>query len=231
MTKSKKRMNRRDFINSSVLSSITLAIGSTVVYGNKIPEGYTLLGMQDPDPFKLFNISNEMTVLNDRPWNIESKAHLLNDKITPNKFMFISNNGIIPEDIDVASWKLIVDGESAMSAKEYTLEDLKKNFKHYTYQLTLECGGNGRKEFNPPAKGNQWGLGAVHCSNWTGIRLKDLLEDVGVKANAVYVAYYAADLHLSRNPEKEPISRGLPMAKALEDQTLIAFQLNGEDIP
>jgi len=231
MTKSKKRMNRRDFINSSVLSSITLAIGSTVVYGNKIPEGYTLLGMQDPDPFKLFNISNEMTVLNDRPWNIESKAHLLNDKITPNKFMFIRNNGIIPEDIDVASWKLIVDGESAMSAKEYTLEDLKKNFKHYTYQLTLECGGNGRKEFNPPAKGNQWGLGAVHCSNWTGIRLKDLLEDVGVKANAVYVAYYAADLHLSRNPEKEPISRGLPMAKALEDQTLIAFQLNGEDIP
>jgi len=208
-----------------------MAIGSTVVYGNMIPVGYTPLAMQDPDPFKLFNISDQMTILNDRPWNIESKAHLLNDKVTPNQYMFIRNNGILPDSIDVDSWKLTVDGESALSSKEYTLTDLKNNFKHYTYQLTLECGGNGRKEFNPPAKGNQWDVGAVHCSNWTGIRLKDLLEDVGVATNAVYVAYYAADLHLSRNPEKEPISRGMPMSKALEEETLIAFQLNGEDIP
>lgn len=224
-------MNRRNFISSSVLSSLTMAIGSTVVYGNMIPKGYTPLAMQDPDPFKLFNISDQMTILNDRPWNIESKAHLLNDKVTPNQYMFIRNNGIIPDSIDVDSWKLTVDGESALSSKEYTLADLKNNFKRYTYQLTLECGGNGRKEFNPPAKGNQWDVGAVHCSNWTGIRLKDLLEDVGVASNAVYVAYYAADLHLSRNPEKEPISRGMPMSKALEEETLIAFQLNGEDIP
>lgn len=224
-------MNRRNFISTSVLSSLTMAIGSTVVYGNMIPKGYTPLAMQDPDPFKLFNISDQMTILNDRPWNIESKAHLLNDKVTPNQYMFIRNNGIIPDSIDVDSWKLTVDGESALSSKEYTLADLKNNFKRYTYQLTLECGGNGRKEFNPPAKGNQWDVGAVHCSNWTGIRLKDLLEDVGVASNAVYVAYYAADLHLSRNPEKEPISRGMPMSKALEEETLIAFQLNGEDIP
>ena len=224
-------MNRRNFINSSVLSSITLALGTTVVYGELIPEGYTPLAIQEPDPFKLFNISDQMTVLNDRPWNIESKAHLLNDKVTPNKYMFIRNNGIIPQDISLDSWKLTVDGESALNSKEYTLEDLKNKFKQYTYQLTLECGGNGRKEFNPPAKGNQWGVGAVHCSNWTGVRLKDVLEDVGLRPNAVYVAYYAADLHLSGNPEKEPISRGIPISKALEDETLIAFQLNGEDIP
>lgn len=224
-------MNRRNFISSSVLSSLTIAIGSTVVYGNMIPEGYIPVAMQEPDPFKLFNISDQMTILNDRPWNIESKAHLLNDRVTPNQYMFIRNNGIMPDDIDVGSWKLTVNGESALNSKEYTLEELKRNFKHYTYQLTLECGGNGRKEFNPPAKGNQWGVGAVHCSNWTGIRLKDLLDDIGVASDAVYIAYYAADHHLSRNPEKEPISRGMPMSKAMEDETLIAFQLNGEDIP
>src|SRR5690606_41444962 len=102
-------MNRRYFINSSVLSSITLALGTTVVYGELIPEGYTPLAMQEPDPFKLFNISDQMTVLNDRPWNIESKAHLLNDKVTPNTYMFRRNNGLIPENIDFASWKLSVD--------------------------------------------------------------------------------------------------------------------------
>jgi DMSO/TMAO reductase YedYZ molybdopterin-dependent catalytic subunit len=224
-------MKRRNFISSSALTTLSLAVGSNIVYGKMMPEGYTPLAMQQPDPFKLFEISDQMTVLNDRPWNIESKAHLLNDKVTPNKFMFIRNNGIMPENIDVDTWKLVVDGESALSSKEYTLEDLKRNFKQYTYQLTLECGGNGRKEFNPPAKGNQWGVGAVHCSNWTGVRLKDVLEDVGIAPDAVYIAYYAADEHLSRNPEKEPISRGMPMFKALEEETLIAFQLNGEDIP
>src|SRR5690606_3218186 len=122
-------MNRRDFISSSVLSSLTLAIGNTVVYGHMIPKGYTPLAMQDPDPFQRFNISSEMTVLNDRPWNIEAKAHLLNDKVTPNQNMFIRNNGIMPENVDVDSWKLTVDGESVIAPKTYSLEDLKRNFK------------------------------------------------------------------------------------------------------
>ena len=108
---------------------------------------------------------------------------------------------------------------------------MKSKFKSYTYHLTLECGGNGRSEFDPPAKGNQWTIGAVSCAKWTGVRVRDLLEDVGIKPNAVYIAYHATDIHLSQNPEKEPISRGVPVAKALQDETLLAFQMNGEEIP
>lgn len=52
--------------------------------------------MQDPDPFKLFNKNKEMIVLNDKPWNIEAQAHLLDDKITPASSMFIRNNGLVP---------------------------------------------------------------------------------------------------------------------------------------
>jgi len=63
------------------------------------------------------------------------------------------------------------------------------------------------------------------------VRLRDILNEVGVKNDAVYIGYHAADIHLSRNPDKEPISRGVPMAKALQDETLIAFKMNGEDIP
>jgi DMSO/TMAO reductase YedYZ molybdopterin-dependent catalytic subunit len=54
---------------------------------------------------------------------------------------------------------------------------------------------------------------------------------VGLKDDAVYIGYHAADLHLSRNPDKEPISRGVPLSKALMEETLIAFQMNGKDIP
>jgi len=126
---------------------------------------------------------------------------------------------------------LFINGESVKQQKTYTLQELKSKFKHYTYQLTLECGGNGRSEFNPPAKGNQWTVGAVHCASWTGIRLKDLLEDVGIKSDAVYIAYHSADTHLSGDPSKEPISRGCPISKAMQEETLLAFQMNGKDIP
>ena len=224
-------MERRKFVKKSALSTLAAVLGADIVFGNALPEGYHLLGLQDPDPFKLFNKDPQMVVLNDKPWNMEAQAHLLDDKITPNKFMFIRNNGVIPENIDVANWTISFDGESAKQKKTYSLSELKSKFKQYTYQLTLECGGNGRSEFDPPAKGNQWTIGAVSCATWTGVRLKDVLADVGVQDDAVYIGYHAADTHLSGDPEKEPISRGVPMAKALQDETLIAFQMNGKDIP
>ena len=206
-------------------------LGTPIVFAHHAPKGYLPLAFEDPDPFRLFNKDREMTVLNDKPWNIEAKAHLLNDEVTPNKFMFIRNNGKIPENIDVNSWSLTIDGESVNQKKTYSLKELKSKFKKYTYQLTLECGGNGRSEFNPPAKGNQWTVGAVSCANWTGVRLRDILKDVGIKNDAVYIGYHAADTHLSGDPKKEPISRGVPMDKVLQDETLIAFEMNGEAIP
>ncbi|PWL40261.1 molybdopterin containing oxidoreductase [Flagellimonas aquimarina] len=224
-------MKRRSFISKGALGTFSTILGAEIVFGHEVPLGYTPLALQDPDPFKLFKKDSDMTVLNTKPWNIEAKAHLLDDKITPNKFMFIRNNGLIPENIDVNNWSLTIDGESVKKPKTYSLSELKTKFQQYTYQLTLECGGNGRSEFNPPAKGNQWTIGAVSCANWTGVRLKDVLEDVGLKSDAVYIGYHAADIHLSRNPEKEPISRGVPIAKAQQDETLLAFQMNGEDIP
>jgi len=174
---------------------------------------------------------SEMIVHNDRPWNIETPVHLLDDEITPTDKMFVRNNGLIPTELDEETWTLTIEGESVPNPKTYTLKELKSKFKHYTYALVLECGGNGRSEINPPATGNQWGYGAVNCGSWTGVRLRDVLEDVGIKDDAVYVGYYGTDKHLSGDPKKVVISRGVPMEKAKEDETLIAFQLNGEDIP
>ncbi len=224
-------MKRRKFVQNSVLGYMAAIIGAEIVYGHTMPSGYQPLGLQDPDPFKLFGKDEGMEVLNNRPWNIEAKAHLLDDPITPNKFMFIRNNGLIPENINASEWTLTIDGEAVSRSKTYTLQELQSRFPSHTYQLTLECGGNGRSEFDPPAKGNQWTVGAVSCASWTGVRLRDVLEDVGIKNNAVYIGYHAADVHLSRDPGKEPISRGAPMAKALQDETLLAFKMNGEDIP
>ena len=158
--------------------------------------------------------------------------HLLDDAITPVEKMFIRNNGLIPaEPIDPAKWTLTINGESVKAPKTYNLNDLKKRFTNHTYQLVLECGGNGRSGFEPQTTGNPWDQGAVSCAEWTGVRLKDVLADAGLKDDAVYIGYYGKDPHLSQDPTKVAISRGVPMKKALEDETLIAWAVNGKDIP
>jgi len=223
-------MDRKKFISSSVLASITAFFGSKFVLGKDIPA--TEEEVKTIDELKIIPEKHKgIIVLNPKPWNGEMPPHLLDDKITPANKLFVRNNGIAPLDINANNWTLTIEGESAKTKKTYTLQELKSKFKHYTYQLTLECGGNGRKEFNPPAKGNQWNLGAVGCPEWTGVRLKDVLKDVGIKSDAVYIGYYGKDIHLSGDPEKVVISRGVPIKKALENEALIAWAINGEDLP
>lgn len=224
-------MKRRSFLKKTGLGTIASIAGVHIVFASNIPEGYELLAFQDPDPFKMFDLDSSMVVLNNRPYNIEAQAHLLDDKVTPNDKMFIRNNGLIPKEINTDKWMLTIDGESVKGIKSYSLADLKTKFKAYTYQVTLECGGNGRSEFDPPAKGNQWTIGAVHCARWTGVRLKDLLEDTGIKDDAIYIGYHATDMHLSGDANKEPISRGVPLHKANQNETLIAYLMNDKPIP
>lgn len=222
---------RRGFLKKSALTAMGTMLGADIVFGSNLPPFTLPLAFQQDDPLRQLGKHPELIVLNNKPWNIETPAHLLDDAITPANKMFVRNNGLLPLNTDPTQWTLTIDGESVRAPKTYTLADLQTKFRHYSYQLVIECGGNGRKEFNPPAKGNQWGEGAVHCAQWTGVRLKDVLQDVGLKSDAVYIGYYGADIHLNGDPNKVVISRGVPMAKALEDETLLAFQMNGTDIP
>ncbi len=215
-------LSRRGFIKSSGLAALSTAVGSL------IPD--VLAGAQTP-----FQIpgKSELVVLNDRPINAETPAHLLDDAVTPANRLFVRNNGIPPaiEGIDPDQWTLQIAGESCIEPKSFTLADLKAKFEHRTLQLHIECGGNGRSEFYPPAKGNQWTTGAIGCPEWTGVGLRDVLENCGIRDDAVYVAYEGVDRHLSGDPRKRPISRGVPVAKAIEKESLIVWAMNGEPLP
>ena len=223
-------MKRRTFFEKSVLSTLATSLFSGYVFADNIPNGYQpLLPFGEKDALK--NKHKDLIVLGDKPWNVETPTWLLDDPVTPIDKMFIRNNGLVPETIDIDNWTLTIDGESVKKSKSYTIKELKKKFKEYSYNLVLECGGNGRSGFTPSASGNPWGQGAVHCAKWTGVRLKDILKDVGIKDDAVYIGYYGADLHLSKDPSKDTISRGVPIKKALEDETLIAWAVNDQPIP
>ncbi len=223
-------VRRRKFIKKSVLTSITAAIGIPIVYGRFLRGEILPIGLGNTQ-IALPGKSAELIVLNDRPINAETPPHLLNDKLTPNDLFFVRNNGLPPSRVDAENWTLTIGGESARAEKTFYLAELKSKFKTYSLDITLECGGNGRSEFNPPAKGNQWSTGAVGCAKWTGVRLSDVLMEVGVKEDAMYIGYYGADLHVSGDKTKNTISRGVPIKKALSNDSLIAWQMNGEDLP
>lgn len=225
--------NRRGFLKGAGLAAMTGVVGSSIPYHDNFPAGLIPAALaEDLKDFKLPG-KDGLTVLNDRPINAETPAHLLNDSVTPNNRHFVRNNGIVPEmatKMELGDWTLTVDGE-VESALTLTMDDLRNNFENVELTLQLECGGNGRSAFNPPAKGNQWTVGAVGNARWKGVRYRDLLEAAGVKDNVVYTAHYGMDGHLSGDPEKLPISRGVPIAKAMEEHSLIAFEMNGEPIP
>jgi len=223
--------SRRSFLRQGGLAALSLSLGARfdAAGAATIPgESGGVAERLDAIPGK-----EELVVLNDRPINAETPAHLLDDDRTPAHRLFVRNNGIPPEstDADGDAWLLEVAGESCLHPRSFTVGELKSRFPRHSLGLTIECGGNGRAEFFPPARGNQWTTGAVGCPEWTGVRLRDVLEECGIAPDAVYLAYEGADRHLSGDPSKLPISRGVPIAKALEDESLLAWGMNGEDLP
>jgi DMSO/TMAO reductase YedYZ molybdopterin-dependent catalytic subunit len=217
---------RRGFLKGAGLATMSAVLGASIPFHRHMPAG--LIPAALADDLKDFAIEGKdgLIVLNDRPVNAETPAHLLDDPVTPTARHFIRNNGNLPEEVDPATWKLIIDGE-VDDPLELTIDDLKGRFEVVTLQLQLECAGNGRAGFNPPASGNQWTVGAVGCAEWTGARLADVLQAAGVRPSAVYTGHYGADTHLSGDLDKVPISRGAPIEKAMDPHNLIAFEMNG----
>ncbi len=223
---------RRGFLKSSGLVAIGVTLGGPMVFARNFPAGLIPAGLAHSNGF--FSIPGkhpDLVILNDRPLNVETPAHLLDDALTPNDKFFVRNNGIPPaiESINLSTWTLTIDGEAVPRPKTYSFQELKTRFPKHTYQHTLECAGNGRKEFYPPTTGNQWSTGGVGCAAFTGIRLTDVLTDCGVTSRAVYIGYYGADRHIN-GTEDIPISRGVPMVKAMEAESLIAWATQDGDL-
>ncbi len=221
--------DRRGFLKGAGLATMAAVLGGAIPFHRSMPAGIIPAAFAEGLQDMVIEGKDGLVVLNDRPVNAETPPHLLDDDITPTTRHFIRNNGLPPAEVDADRWTLTIDGlvERPMTL---SLAQLKSEFDVVTEALLIECGGNGRAFFDPKAKGNQWTYGAVGCSTWTGVRLSDLLKKAGVKSGAVYTAHYGADSHLSGQPDKVPISRGVPMEKAMRGDILVAFEQNGEPL-
>lgn len=225
--------SRRSFLRGTGLSAFGAMLGMTIPFERYLPAGIVPVALAQDTGADLMSGKPGLTIMSDRPLNAETPAALLDDDITPYDRMFVRMNGLAPQsalDGNAEGWTLTIDGE-VETPLTLTLDDLKSQFENVTRALWVECGGNGRAFFQPGASGNQWTMGAVGCPEWTGVRLADVLKAAGVKPSAVYTGHYGNDVHLSGDPEKLTISRGAPIEKAMQEDAIIAWAMNGEPIP
>lgn len=168
--------------------------------------------------------------IDDPALNAEAEPHHLDAVETPFSAFFVRNNGDLPVTDPAAAddWRLEITGAVERPAS-FTLRELKARFETVTVAAVIECAGNGRAFLDPPVSGAQWHHGAVACARWTGVRMADVLAHVGLRSDAVYTGHHSPDRQIGE-PDREALSRGLPIAKALAPETLLAFAMSGEPL-
>jgi DMSO/TMAO reductase YedYZ molybdopterin-dependent catalytic subunit len=164
-----------------------------------------------------------------RPPNYETPNHYFDTPFTPNKAFFVRyHHAVIPE-IQAGEWRLRIGGDAIRTPLEFTLEQLRKDFKHVEIAALCLCSGNRRGLFQPHVPGVQWGSGAMGNARWRGVRLKDVLAEAGIDKTALEVSLDGADSGLLKT--SPDFIKSIPLAKALDENTLIAFEMNGEPLP
>ena len=154
-------------------------------------------------------------------FNIGTPTSLMEGLDIPNKRFFIRTHGPTMTLDDPSAYMLQVVGHVDKELK-LSLDDLKGMTQRKVHSF-LECSGNSRKFFHPPASGNGWGNNAIGNAEWEGVSLRDILNEAGVKEGAVDVVSQGGDF--------SDMQRGLPIDTAMDADTIIALKMNGEDLP
>jgi DMSO/TMAO reductase YedYZ molybdopterin-dependent catalytic subunit len=176
--------------------------------------------------------STGLTIRQKEPKNLEAPFDRIDSYLTPVELFYIRSHFPTP-DLDPAAYQLRVDG-AVKRPLALGYEEL-RGMRSETRVATLECAGNSRVFLVPQVHGAQWELGAVSNAEWTGVPLRALLERAGLADDACEIVLEGADRGMPSEPPlpPDPISyaRSLPRAKAIGPDVLIAYQMNGRDLP
>ena len=166
--------------------------------------------------------------LSDRPPNYETPLEYLRTPITPNDEFFIRYHlADIPE-VKAEGYKIAVGGDGANGTAEITLDDLKK-MPAVEVVAVNQCSGNRRGLSKPHVQGVEWGYGAMGCARWKGAKLRDILDKAGLKKEAIEVAFDGADgPSVQGTPD---FIKSIPAWKAIEESTIVAYEMNGQPLP
>ena len=145
--------------------------------------------------------------------------------VVPNELFFVRNNNSTPR-IDPANWSLNVSGSGISKPISLSYDEL-TSMPSISVIKAIECAGNGRsfyqQAYGKEADGTQWKLGGIGVAEWTGVPLKEVLDRAGLKDSAVDVMAVSVD--------EKKVQRPIPVEKALEEDTLLVYAMNGSVLP
>jgi len=170
--------------------------------------------------------------LTDRPIQLETPRRYFRTAITPNEAFYVRYHlPDIPNAVDLASWRLTLEGNFAHPL-QLSLEQLRKEFKPVTIAAVNQCSGNSRSRFQPRVPGGQWGNGAMGNALWTGVRLSDVLKRAGIQPGTVQIQFEGLD-H-GPGPQGKGSNRFLKswnVDEPILKDAVIAYLMNGEPLP
>ena len=164
-----------------------------------------------------------------RPPNFETPLADLAPLYTANDVFFVRYHLPVIPRVDVASWRLKIGGPSARRPLALSLRELKAGFPQASLAAVNQCSGNRRGLFSPRVPGVQWGNGAMGNALWGGVRLRDVLHKAGIAPDALEVVFNGADA--PQLPQTPDFVKSLPIDRAIDESTLIAFEMNGQPLP
>ncbi|MFI6774352.1 molybdopterin-dependent oxidoreductase [Nocardia sp. NPDC050412] len=147
--------------------------------------------------------------------------------ITPIGMHYLLIHFDIPE-IDASSWRLRVTGY-VKRGLELSLDDIRSR-PATTIPVTLECAGNGRTRMDPRNVSQPWGLEAIGTAAWTGTALGGILDDCGIRDEAVEVVFTGADRGFQDKVEHN-YQRSLSISECRRPEILLAYEMNGTPLP
>src|SRR3981081_1872856 len=166
------------------------------------------------------------------PTNLETPLDQVDSYLTPTELFYVRSHFPAPK-LERASYQLRINGavRKPLSLSDKQLREMPAE----TRVATLECAGNGRVFLVPQVAGAQWELGAVGNADWTGVPLAVLLKRAGLEDDVCEIVLEGADHGTPAEPPipPEPISfaRSVSRDKAMRHEVLIAYQMNGSDLP
>jgi DMSO/TMAO reductase YedYZ molybdopterin-dependent catalytic subunit len=183
-------------------------------------------------PYVMEPQKSPLILLTDRPVQMETPRHYFRTVFTPNEAFYVRwHLGEIPNSVDLAEWKLRVEGNVNASVA-FSLSDMMQKFKPVSVAAVNQCSGNGRSRLQPRVPGGQWGNGAMGNAMWTGVRLRELLDAAGVKGGSAQVQFEGLDVGAGpKGMGSNRFLKSLDLMNAALDDAIVAYLMNGEPLP
>jgi sulfite dehydrogenase len=222
--------SRRRFLHGAGLIALATSPLPALAaqFAAQSPEGVSFA--DGPRPLVRYPGKRPLIRVHTRPPHLETPFSVFNEgPITANDAFFVRYHlANIPLSVDLATYRLSVKGAVAKPLS-LSLAELKALAEPVEVIAVNQCSGNSRGFSSPRVFGAQLANGAMGNARWVGVPLRKVLEKAGVAAGAKQVTFNGLDTPVL--PGTPDFRKALDIEHALNGEPILAWSMNGQDIP